>query len=218
MVVNWFNSTFIIKSKSEFNAISLSRFGHLHGAKKLAYYLRSRNIPQIASLLVRINIFLKLLGYILKRFRFHILYVYVVHKNKSINLALIISFNGKKLIVQIHNNKLLVETSTVRLLKKPTYEVDKSLHILFELLSKSERDYLEKHVKREISDEITQNVDYIRETSIARYLWVEPGDYDFIKDGCKYYRKSKLKKLRSKDAWLTQFGRVIKVSWKMNFI
>jgi hypothetical protein len=59
--------------------------------------------------------------------------------------------------------------------------------------------------KDKISDQ------FIPERSLGRYSYADPKDIIAIDTGERVVHKSKVKKLRSKEAWLTNYGRLIKV-------
>jgi hypothetical protein len=62
--------------------------------------------------------------------------------------------------------------------------------------------------------EVTKNkkiTPYVPEKSIGRYFFANPDDIETLDTGERVVLRSKMHKLRSKDAWRTQFGRLVKV-------
>lgn len=141
-------------------------------------------------------------------------YIYIVdNKKKTLSLELSIQLNGKSAFIKFQQDKI-VFSYFLSSKSKCLYRLGNSLSVLYESLNRKHAQFLDQRFTKASDESVSSFVDnavFISETSIPRYFYAKPDNFDFLKDGLKYYDKSKLLKLKSRDAWLTQFGRVIKV-------
>lgn len=140
-------------------------------------------------------------------------HMYIVEmKSKKVSLEISVNISGKIYFIRCQNSNIVITCEPIFRKERKLYQINEKFGIAFDSLSKHDTRLLDTHFEKKNEDVSIRTAGYVAESSIPRYSYVKDDDYDFIKNGIRFYSKGKLEKLRSKDAWLTQFGRVVKVS------